>query len=74
MLSFWTRDRVRGPQLTIEHAVRKQARDTAYMYGMYDRGTLEVGKKADLNVVDSELLSGSVFAFAPALCSRQCDC
>ena len=59
MLSFWTRDRVRGPQLTMEHAVRKQARDTAYMYGMYDRGTLEVGKKADLNVVNSELLDSA---------------
>ena len=33
MLSFWARDRVRGPQLPIEYAVRKQARDTAYMTG-----------------------------------------
>ena len=31
MLSFWVRDRVRGPQLPIELAVQKQARDTAYM-------------------------------------------
>eukprot|EP01045_Picozoa_sp_COSAG04_P052509 COSAG04_NODE_22421_length_355_cov_0.800781_2_plen_28_part_01 len=28
MLSFWVRDRVRGPQLPIELAVQKQARDT----------------------------------------------
>ncbi len=32
------------------------ARDTAYMYGLYDRGTIEVGKKADLNIVDMEAL------------------
>jgi hypothetical protein len=57
MLSFWTRDRVRGPQLDIEFAVMKQARDTAYMYGMYDRGTLEVGKKADLNIVNMDTLA-----------------
>ena len=27
----------------------KQARDTAWLYNMMDRGTLEPGKKADLN-------------------------
>lgn len=32
MLSYWARDRVRGPQMTIEHAVQKQARNTAYRY------------------------------------------
>ena len=32
--------------------MQKQARDTAYMYGLTDRGTLEVGKKADINIVD----------------------
>lgn len=57
MLSFWTRDRVRGPKLSIEYAVMKQARDTAYLYGMYDRGTLEVGKKADINIVNMDTLA-----------------
>ena len=52
MLTFWARDRVRGPRLTVEHAVQKQARDTAYLYGLFDRGTLEVGKRADLAVWD----------------------
>jgi N-acyl-D-amino-acid deacylase len=27
-------------------------RDTAELFGLRDRGTLEVGKKADLNVID----------------------
>ena len=57
MLSFWARDRVRGPQLPIEYAVRKQARDTAYMFGLFDRGTLEVGKRADINVINMETLN-----------------
>jgi hypothetical protein len=35
----------------------KQARDTAYLYGLYDRGTLEVGKKADINVIDLDALA-----------------
>ena len=48
MVSFWSRDRVKGPQIPLEISVMKQARDTAWLYGLYDRGTLEVGKKADL--------------------------
>ena len=28
---------------------RRPARDTAWLYNMMDRGTLEPGKKADLN-------------------------
>ena len=36
--------------------MQKQARDTAYLYGLTDRGTLEVGKKADVNIVDMDEL------------------
>ena len=42
--------------MPLAHCVKKQARDTAYMYGLTDRGTLEVGKKADINLVDLENL------------------
>lgn len=56
MISFWARDRSRGDKLPLELCVKKQARDTAYLYGLTDRGTLEVGKKADLNVVDMDAL------------------
>jgi N-acyl-D-aspartate/D-glutamate deacylase len=36
--------------------VKKQTKDTADLFGMTDRGTLEVGKKADLNVIDFDNL------------------
>jgi N-acyl-D-aspartate/D-glutamate deacylase len=56
MLTHWARDRTRGPKLPIETAVKKQTHDTARLYGMADRGTLEVGMKADLNLIDHENL------------------
>jgi N-acyl-D-aspartate/D-glutamate deacylase len=52
LLTHWVRDRTRGERLALEHAVRLQTGNTAAVYGFTDRGTLEVGKKADLNVID----------------------
>jgi len=56
MLSHWTRDRTRGEVLPLEWVVKKQTSDTARLYGLGDRGTLEPGMIADLNVVDYEHL------------------
>ena len=56
MLSHWTRDRTRGPKLTVEEAVKLQTSDTAAIYGLGDRGTLAVGKKGDVNVIDYDNL------------------
>ena len=36
--------------------MRKQAAATAEVVGLTDRGTIEVGKKADLNLIDLEHL------------------
>jgi N-acyl-D-aspartate/D-glutamate deacylase len=52
LLTHWTRDRTRGPRLPLAWAVRKMTRDTAELYGLGDRGTLEIGKKGDANVID----------------------
>jgi len=52
MLTHWTRDRSRGEKLPLEFVVKKQTHDTARLYGMTDRGTLEPGMLADLNVID----------------------
>jgi N-acyl-D-aspartate/D-glutamate deacylase len=56
MLTHWVRDRVRGPRISLESAIRKQTSDTAELYGFADRGTIAVGKKADLNVIDFDRL------------------
>jgi N-acyl-D-amino-acid deacylase len=56
MLTHWARDRSRGEKFEIEFIVKKQTKDTADLFGLTDRGTLEVGKKADLNVIDFDNL------------------
>jgi N-acyl-D-aspartate/D-glutamate deacylase len=52
LLSHWPR---RG--IALERAVQMQTHDTARFIGLRDRGTLEVGMRADLNVVDLAKLS-----------------
>jgi len=56
LLTHWVRDRTRGPRLSLESAVRMQTFETASVYGLGDRGVLEVGKRADINVIDLENL------------------
>lgn len=57
MLSFWTRDRKRGPTLPLEYMVMRQTSQTAQFYGLHDRGVLGAGYLADLNVIDYDALS-----------------
>jgi N-acyl-D-aspartate/D-glutamate deacylase len=57
MLTHWVRDRTRGPRLELEHVVKKLTDEPADLYGLSDRGTLEVGKRADLNVIDLDALA-----------------
>ncbi len=52
MLSYFTRDRSRGPLLGLEHVVHKMTQDTARVYGLQDRGVIAPGYKADLNLID----------------------
>jgi N-acyl-D-aspartate/D-glutamate deacylase len=57
MLTHWARDRTRGDRITLERAVQLQTSATASIYGFTDRGTIEVGKRADLNIIDFDKLS-----------------
>jgi N-acyl-D-aspartate/D-glutamate deacylase len=50
LLTHWARDRANG--IALERVVQMQAHDTARFIGLRDRGTLEVGMRADLNIVD----------------------
>ena len=52
LLTHWTRDRTRGPKLSIEQVMRMQCRDTAWAVGLADRGVVKPGYRADLNVID----------------------
>ena len=52
MLTHWTRDRTRGPRLSLEHVIRMQTADTAAAVGLYDRGRLAPGMRADVNIID----------------------
>jgi N-acyl-D-aspartate/D-glutamate deacylase len=54
LLSYWGRDR--SDRLPVEWIIRRQCRDTAAAVGLYDRGVLEPGRRADLNVIDFEAL------------------
>ena len=56
MLTHWTRDRSRGERLPLESVVKMQSHDTARLYGLTDRGTIEVGALADLNLIDYDRL------------------
>jgi N-acyl-D-amino-acid deacylase len=56
MLAHWTRDRS-SHRLSLEFIVKKMTHDTATLFGLNDRGTVEVGKIADLNVIDLDALS-----------------
>jgi N-acyl-D-aspartate/D-glutamate deacylase len=55
MLQHWVRDRARG-RISLEHAVKRQARDTALLYGLSDRGLIAPGYLADINVIDLDKL------------------
>jgi N-acyl-D-aspartate/D-glutamate deacylase len=52
LLTHWTRDRTRGPKLSVEQVVRLQAAETAAVVGLFDRGRIAPGLRADLNVID----------------------
>ena len=52
LLSHWVRDRQRGQKIILEEAVKMLTSEPARLYGLNDRGVIEVGKRADLNIID----------------------
>ena len=52
MLTHWTRARANSQKLSIEEVIKLQTLDTATIYGLSDRGSIQVGKKADINIID----------------------
>lgn len=52
LLTHWARDRTRGDKLPLEFLIKRQCRDTAAWVGLKDRGLLQKGYRADLNIID----------------------
>ncbi len=57
MLTHWTRDRTRGEKLSIPFVIKSHTHDTARAVSLNDRGTLEPGMKADINIIDYDGLT-----------------
>ncbi len=57
LLSHFVRDRDRGPRVPLEVAIKMQTRDTAELYGFFDRGLIAPGMRADLNLIDFDNLA-----------------
>ena len=57
MLIHWVRDRVTGERMSLPWAVKRMTRDNALALGLEDRGLLQPGYKADLNVIDYDRLT-----------------
>ncbi len=55
-LTHWVRDRA-GSRLTLESAIKKLTADTASLFRLDDRGRIEPGLRADLNVIDLDRLT-----------------
>src|SRR5207244_881941 len=55
LLTLWGRDRDHG-RIDLPFLVQRHCRDTARTVGLYDRGVLAPGYKADVNVIDFDNL------------------
>jgi N-acyl-D-aspartate/D-glutamate deacylase len=55
-LAHWGRDVAEDQRFSVESIVKNQSADTARWVGLEDRGRIEPGCKADLNVIDLDAL------------------
>jgi N-acyl-D-aspartate/D-glutamate deacylase len=58
-LSHWARDREAGKKFSLEMLIKKQTKDTAETFGLFDRGEIKVGMLGDINIIDFEKLNVS---------------
>ena len=68
LMSYWVRDRNRGSRLSLETAVHRLTGDPAAFYGLGDRGILEPGRRADLNLIPTSTTSLCAIPSASRIC------
>ncbi|MEM1437095.1 MAG: amidohydrolase family protein [Pseudomonadota bacterium] len=56
-LTYWGRDRERGPTLPLPYLIHRQTARNAALFGFADRGLVREGLRADLNVIDFDRLA-----------------
>ena len=56
-ISYWTRDRSRGPKHRLEDMVRRLTSANADAIGLSDRGRIKPGLRADINIIDYDALT-----------------
>ena len=57
LLTHWGRDRSRGEGIDLPTLIKCQSNDTARAVELTDRGTLQVGMRADVNIIDFDNLN-----------------
>ena len=57
LLTHWGRDRTRGEGIDLPTLIKCQSSDTARAVDLTDRGTLEAGMRADVNIIDFDNLN-----------------
>ena len=57
LLTHWGRDRTRGEGIDLRTLIKCQSSDTARAVDLTDRGTLEAGMRADVNIIDFDNLT-----------------
>jgi N-acyl-D-aspartate/D-glutamate deacylase len=67
LLSYWGRDAPEDLRIPIETVVQRQCAATAALVGLNDRGLLQPGKRADINLIDLEKVGSTAPAFADDL-------
>ena len=58
-ISHWGRDREAGRKFPLEMLIKKQTKDTAETFGLFDRGEIKAGMLADINIIDFDKLNVS---------------
>lgn len=67
LLSYWARQAPPDLRIPVETVVQRQSAATAALVGLVDRGTLEPGKRADINLIDLDEVGSTAPAFADDL-------